>query len=306
MQEVTVGTPKGKAEKVAKLALAQGINEATVMPVRVYRQGKNEEREEVRIEVSAPESTKFIEALMAESYFDPHDYSIVSDEVVAIVSEESPEQVARPLKLHATAILQDLWLQNHLTVAYLARAVVSAMLLAYGLLAGDMTIIVVSLLFAPFLNHVLAISFGGWAGDWRLVRQGAIVLGLTTLIAILSGAVVAAVMGGPLAYDDFGTLYSNFAISFLVAVIAGLDTADEAGRREFVAVAGAAQFTGFPVWFGISLILGFPDQQTTIYRIVTPLVNIITIVIVSLVVYFGLRYRRENIRRYTAEARGQA
>jgi hypothetical protein len=306
MQEVTVGTPKGQGEKVARLALAQGIGEATVMPVRVYRQGTSEEREEVRVEVAAPESTKFIEALMAESYFNPRDYSIVSDEVVAIVSEEPPAQVARPLKLHAVVILQDLWLQNHITLAYIARAAVSSLLLAYGLIEGDMTVIVVALLFAPFLNHVLAMAFGGWSGDWRLFRQGAVVLGLTTLIAIAAGAVTAAVMGGPIAYDDFGTLYSNFAISFLVAVIAGLDTADEAGRREFVAVAGAAQFTGFPVWLGMSLVLGFPDQQTTFYRLITPLVNTITILIVSLIVYIGLRYRRENMQRYVAETRSQA
>lgn len=306
MQEVTVGTPKGKGEKVAKLALAQGISEATVMPVRLYRQGKDEEREEVRVEVSAPESTKFIEALMAEPFFNSHEYSVVSDEVIAIVSEDSPEQLARPIRLHSTAVLQDLWLQNHITVAYLARAAVSALLLAYGLIEGDMTVIVVSLLFAPFLNHVLAMAFGAWSGDRRLVRQGVIVLGLTTLIAVIAGAVTAAVMGGPMAYDNFGTLYSNFAISLLVAIIAGLDTADEAGRREFVAVAGAAQFTGFPVWFGIALVLGFPDQQTTLYRIITPIVNTITILIVSLVVYSSLHYRRENIRRYVAETHSQA
>jgi hypothetical protein len=305
MQEVTVSTPKGQGEKVAKLALAQGITEAAVIPTRIFRDSKTEEGEEVRIQVSAPKSTQFIEALLSADFFDLKKFSIVSDEVVAIVSEESPEQVARPLKLHAAIILQDMWLQNHITVAYLARAAVSAMLLAYGLIEGDMTIIVVSLLFAPFLNHVLAMGFGGWAGDWRLVRQGGVVLGLTTLIAIISGVVVATVMGGPIAYDNFGTLYSNFAISFLVAIIAGLDTADEAGRREFVAVAGAAQFTSFPVWLGMALVLGFPDQQTTFYRLITPIVNTITILAVSLAVYVGLRYRRENMQRYVAESRSQ-
>jgi hypothetical protein len=301
MQEVTVSTPKGQGEKVARLALAQGISEAAVIPTRVFRDSKTEEGEEVRVQVSAPKSTQFIEALMSADFFNPKQYSIVSDEVVAIVSEEPPEQVSRPLKLHATTVLQDMWLQNHITVAYLARAVVSSVLLAYGLIEGDMTVIVVSLLFAPFLNHVLAMAFGGWAGDWRLVRQGAVVLGLTTLIAIAAGAVTAAVMGGPIVYDNFGTLYSNFAISFLVAIIAGLDTADEAGRREFVAVAGAAQFTGFPVWLGMALVLGFPDQQTTFYRLITPIVNILTILVVSLAVYVGLRYRRDNIQRYVAE-----
>ncbi len=135
-------------------------------------------------------------------------------------------------------------------------------------------------------------------GDWRLARQGAIVLGLSTFIGMLAGAVTAAVMGGPIQYDEYGTLQSNFAISLLVGIVAGLDTADEAGRREFIAVAGAAQFASFPVWFGISIILGFPDRSTTLWRLATFLANIVTILVASLAVYVALRYRRDNIRRY--------
>lgn len=303
MQEVTVGTPKGKGEQIAKLALQHGITEASVSQIRVYQNGESKEQEEVKVEVAAPDAARFIEALMAASFFDPREYSIVSDEVTAIVSSEPPEQVARPMKLSSVTILQDLWIQNHVTPAYGARAVVSALLLAYGMLEGDLTVIIVALLFTPFLSHVLAIAFGGWMGDWRLARQGALVLALTTTIAIAAGAVAAAVKGGPLSFDQFGTLQSNFAISFLVGIVAGLDTADEAGRREFIAVAGAAQFTSFPVWLGISLVLGFPDSETTLWRLVTPLVNTITILIVSLAVYIALRYRRDNIQRYAEATR---
>lgn len=306
MQEVTVSTPQGKGEQVARLALAQGIGEVTVIPTRVFRNSSTEEGEEVRVEVSAPESTRFIEALMAADFFDPRQYSIVSDEVVAIISQETPERVSRPFKLSAPTILQDLWLQNHITPAYLARATISTLLVAYGLLSADMTIYIVALLFTPFMTQVMAMGFGGWMGDWRLARQGLKVLGLSTVVAILAGLIVAVVMGGPLSYDEFGTLQSNFAISFLVGIVAGLDTADEAGRRELIAVAGAAQFASFPVWLGIALVLGFPDAQTTLWRIVTPVVNTLTILVVTLVVYIALRYHRENIRRYAAETRGQA
>lgn len=303
MQEVTVSTPKGKGEQVARLALTQGIAEAAVIPTRVFRDSGTEEGEEVRIQVSAPESTRFIEALMAADFYDPRHYSIVSDEVVAIVSQKTPEQVTRPLKLSAPTILQDMWLQNHITAAYIARAVVSTLLVAYGLIEGDMTVYIVALLFTPFMAQVMAMSFGGWMGDWRLARQGLKVLALSTVIAVLAGVIVAAIMGGPLQYDQFGTLQSNFAISFIVGIVAGLDTADEAGRRELIAVAGAAQFASFPVWLGIALVLGFPDVQTTLWRIVTPFVNTVTILFVTLVVYAALRYHRENIRRYTATTR---
>lgn len=83
--------------------MAQGIDEVTVIPTRVFRNSSTEEGEEVRVEVSAPESTRFIEALMAADFFDPRQYSIVSDEVVAIISQETPERVTRPFKLSAPA-----------------------------------------------------------------------------------------------------------------------------------------------------------------------------------------------------------
>lgn len=306
MQEVTVSTPQGQGERVARLALAQGIGEATLIPTRVFRDGETKEGEEVRVEVSAPESTQFIEAVMSADFFDPREYSIVSDEVVAIISQEPPERVTRPIKLSATTILQDLWLQNHLTTAYIARAAVSTLLVAYGLLSADMTIYIVALLFTPFMTQVMAVGFGGWMGDWRLARQGLTVLVVSTVIAIVAGVIVAAVMDGPLSYDEFGTLQSNFAISLLVGIVAGLDTADEAGRRELVAVAGAAQFASFPVWFGIALVLGFPDAETTVWRIVTFFVNIVTILVVTVAVYVALRYRRETIRRYATTTRADA
>jgi hypothetical protein len=128
---------------------------------------------------------------------------------------------------------------------------------------------------------------------------------LSTLIAIAAGAIAAAIMGGPIKIEPFGTIQSNFIISALVGVVAGLDTADESGRREFIAVAGAAQFAAYPVWFGISLVSGFPNSSTTLWRIAAFFVNIITILVVSLAVYISLRYRPEIVRRYLQATRSQ-
>jgi len=303
MQEVTVGTPKGKGEQIARIALEQGLTEATISQVRVVDAEGVSEQEEVKVSVAAPDAARFIDAVMGAPFFDPLEYSVISDNVSAIVSSETPENVARPMKVGSITVLQDLWQQNHVTPAFIARAAVSALLLAYALMEADMATLVIALLFTPFLSQALAVSFGGWMGDWKLARLGLKVLGLTTIVAIAAGAVTALVMGGQMKYDQFGTLQSNFAISLLVGAIAGLDTADEAGRREFIAVAGAAQFTSFPVWLGISLVLGFPDPQTTVWRLVTPVVNTVTILLVSLAVYAGLRYRRENIARYAAATR---
>jgi hypothetical protein len=303
MQEVTVNTPKGKGEQVARLALEAGIIEASVSSVYTY--GPDQEQDVVSIEVSAPEAAQFIQKVMSSSFYDPNDYTIVADEVMAVVSSEPPELVTRPMKIAPSSILQDLWMQNHINAAYLARAIVSSLLIAYGLMEADLTVLIVALLFAPFLTQDLAVAFGGWMRDWRLARRGALIMAVSTAIAILAGALAGVIMDGPMKYDQFGTLQSNFIISLLVGAVAGLDTADEAGRREFVAVAGAAQFTSFPVWFGIALAQGFPDAETTLWRIVTFLVNIITILVVSLVVYIALRYQPETLAGYIRAARGQ-
>lgn len=303
MQQITVVTPQGKAKPVVRLAQKQGIGQVAVAPVYVY--GPDQEHEEITVECSAPQAAQFIEAVMAAPFYDPQDYTISADELLSIIDSDPPEKISWPLKISSTTILQDLWMQNHITVGYVARAFVSTTLLAYGLLDGDVATLIIALLFTPFLAQDLAIGFGALMGDWRLARQGAIVLGISTLIATLAGVITAAVMGGPIQYDDYGTIQSNFVISLLVGIVAGLDTADEAGRREFIAVAGAAQFASFPVWFGICLILGFPDQATVLWRSATFLVNILTILIASVAVYTALRYRRDNIRRYVAQTRNR-
>lgn len=296
MQEIAITTPEGQGKSIARIALEQGITEASVS--QVYTYGPDKQQDEVTVLCSAPQAAALVKAIMSAQFYTPKEYGICVDEVLAIVTSDPPKKITQPMKISPTTILQDLWIQNHVTAAYLARASISALLLGYSLLAGDLTTLIIALLFAPFLTQDLAIGFGAWMRDWRLARQGALVMGLSTIIAVIAGAIVAAVMGGPLKYDQFGTIQSNFAISFLVGIVAGLDTADEAGRREFIAVAGAAQFASFPVWFGISLILGFPDSATTWWRIATFLVNIVTILVVSLGVYILLRYRPENIERY--------
>ena len=154
MQEVTVGAPKGKGEQIARIALEQGLTEATISQVRMFEAEGVTEQEEIKVSVAAPDAARFVEAFMAAPFFDPLEYSIVCDEVTAIVSRETPENVARPMKLSSVTVLQDLWIQNHITPAFIARAAVSAFLLAYGLMEADMTTLIIALLFAPFLSQV--------------------------------------------------------------------------------------------------------------------------------------------------------
>lgn len=301
MNEIKVMAPKGKGKEVAKLALDLGIQEITVSQVFVH--GPNEEKEQIGMEVSVPQARQFIDHLLTAPFFDTDNYSVSSDELMSIVSSEPPEKISRPLQLGAPTVLQDLWLQNHITVGFVARAFVSALLLSYALVEADLITLMAALLFTPFLAQDLAMGFGLLTREWRLARQGLLALLTSTGLTILAGGVVAAAVGGPIQYDQFGTLISNFVLSLIVGIVAGLDTADKSGRREFIAVAAAAQFATFPAWFGLSLALGFPDSETTMWRIVTFFVNILTILLVSIGVYAALRYRPETLERYLASSR---
>ncbi len=301
MNEIKVIAPKGKAKQVAKLAHDAGIKEVSTFTVFVH--GPNEERDQIDMEVSVPQARAFIDKLLTAPFYDANDYSVSSDELLTIVSSEPPEKISRPMRLEAPTVLQDLWVQNHITISYVTRAFVSALLLSYGLMDGDMLTMMAAFLFTPFLAQDLAIGFGLLTREWRLARQGVLAMSTSTVLTVLAGVIVAAIMGGQMQYDQFGTLYSNFAISLVVGFVAGLDMADKSGRREFIAVAAAAQFATFPAWFGISLVLGFPDSETTMWRIVTFFVNILTILLVGIGAFALMRYRPELISKYLADTR---
>lgn len=302
MNEIKVTAPKGKGKEVVKLARDAGIDEVSMSTVFIH--GPDEDKEQLSMEVSVPQAHQFIDLLLAAPFYDATRYSVSSDELMSIVSQVPPEKISWPLQLGAPTVLQDLWLQNHITVSYITRAFVSALLLSYALLEADLITLIAALLFTPFLAQDLAIGFGMLMHEWRLARQGLLALLTSTALTVLAGIVVAAVVGGSIQYDQFGTLISNFVISLVVAVVAGLDTADKSGRREFIAVAAAAQFATFPAWFGISIVLGFPDSETTMWRIITFFANILTILLVSIGVYAALRYRPVLLKKYLADTRG--
>lgn len=304
MNELKVTVPEGQAKNVVEIALRVGIEEVSAS--RVFVHGPDIHKEELSMEVSVPQARRFIDQFCTAEFYDPQHYSVSSDELLSIVSQVPPETITWPLGFSAPTILQDLWLQNHITVSYILRAFVSALILSYALLEGDVITLMAALLFTPFLAQDLAIGFGLLMRDGKLVRQGIMALGTSAILTIIAGVIAASVMGGPIQYDQFGTLYSNLAISFVVGIVAGMDTADKSGRREFIAVAAAAQFATFPAWFGMSLILGFPDSQTTMWRIITFFVNILTILVTSTGIYVALHYRPDVLQNYLSVTRSKS
>ena len=183
--------------------------------------------------------------------------------------------------------------------SFLARATVSALLVSYGMIQNDLITMAAAFLFTPFLAQVMAAGFGLITREWRLALQGGIALGVSTVITVVAGVVVASLTGGPLQYDNFSPLLVNFLISLVVGVVSALSTADAAGRRELIGMAAAAQFAVYPAWFGIMLVLGLPDPSLVGQRWLTFLVNILTILAVSVGIYLSVRYGGDVLKRYS-------
>jgi hypothetical protein len=295
MHEVRVKVPKDRTEAIADLAFAAGIAEVSIYDVHVCP--NEQQKQVVSVETSTPLAKRFIDAMFGVSWFDPKQYSITTRELRAIVSSDTVPNLTKPMVEPGLDVFEDLWQLNHVTPSYLGRAVGAAILLAYGMFKNSAISIVVAAMFLPFLSQVLALAFGLWAGDKKLAKQGSFALLVSTFVSICGGALIAFMNRGQLKFTDFQPPLIAFGISSVIGIVAGLASADDAGRRYLIGVAAAVQYAVFPVWFGISLVLGFPPRTVIIERIATFVINIVTIAVSAGVVYALVGMRREEADR---------
>lgn len=299
MHEIRVTVPEGRAKDVAELALKAGIRQASVYKVFAYGPSRN--KEIVSAEISTPEAKKFADSVITAPWFDSRECSVSSRQLRAIVSADHPRELTQPMLEPPINVFEDLWQLNHLTVSYYARAIAGAALLAYGMVLNDPVTIVIAALFLPFLSQSIALGFGPWAGDWGLARQGFKALAVSTAASIASGAAIAILHGPPMLFHGYLAPLPSFVISAIIGVTAGFSTADDAGRRYLIGVAAAVQYGIFPIWLGYALVEGFPDENTTLVRIGTFFINVLTITAFALLGYLVLDIKRKDVRAWVRQ-----
>src|SRR5205085_2911714 len=103
-----------------------------------------------------------------------------------------------------------------------------------GMVENSAIAIVVAALFLPFLSQVLALSFGAYAGDRGLARQGALALVISTAACVASGVLISLLHGGSVQFSDFRAPLASLGISSVIGIAAGLASADDAGRRYLI------------------------------------------------------------------------
>ena len=297
MHEIRVTVPEGRAKDVAELAMQAGIPQVSIYSVFAY--GPNRTKEVISAETSTPLAKKFADSVLASPWFDASEATISSRELRAIVSDAHPRDLTRPMLEPPINVFEDLWQLNHVTISYVARALAGAILLAYGMLENNPITIVVAALFLPFLSQVLALSFGTWAGDLSLAKQGVKALLVSTLVSILGGAVATVLHGPPMQFHSFTPPLASLGLSVVIGIAAGIITADDAGY--LIGVAAAVQYGVYPVWLGFCLVQGFPDSSQTLRRLGTFGINVGAITAFALVGYLMLDIKRRDVRGFVRQ-----
>ena len=291
MHEIRATLPPEHVGTAARLANDAGITSVAVSDV--YLHGREARLKIVSVETSTPRARAFVDALLASPDLRSVDYSLTSRELRAIVSGEDILDLTRPMSEPFPDVIQDLWQLSHLTISYIARAAAGAVLLATGILDDNPVAIVVAALFLPFLSEVLAISFGLWSRDRRLLLRGMRAVAVSTGVAFAAGALVAAIQGGPIHFTAFKSPLASFAVSAVIGITAGLSNADDTGRRYLIGVAAAVQLAIFPGWLGAAMIVGSPDG-TIWTRLESFLVNLVTISLAAVAAYAALHLQPDR------------
>jgi hypothetical protein len=218
---------------------------------------------------------------------------VTSRTVRAILDGHDASQVTCPFLVPSAEVFEELWQYCHVTVSYVSRMFLASALLAYGMLQDSVVILIAALLFTSYLPPMLAIGFGLRSRQWRLARQGGLILVVGIAVAITAGVGTALVAGGPLRFTGFGTMPASLLISLAIGVAAGVATGDDVGDRQFIGLAAASQFAKIPVWLGIALVLGWPEADTVWERLSSFLLNLLVMIAAAVGTYalLGLQFR---------------
>jgi ABC-type spermidine/putrescine transport system permease subunit II len=82
-------------------------------------------------------------------------------------------------------------------------------------------------------------------------------------------------------------------MSAILGVLAAAADSDEVGRQQLMGLAMAYPFVKFPVWIGISLVLGFPDAATTRARLASLAGDVLIMTAMAALTYLVMARRGE-------------
>lgn len=308
MREVRIKTSEQQALPLVRRLQTLGLDRVSVQ--REFVHGPDCWQAVISTETSTPEAARVVDAVLDSPLFDARETSITVRELRCIVNTDSVARLTLPLETPRTDVEQDLWQFSHVTYGHVARAMVAGSLLAYGLIAEKLLPLLGVLLFLPTLPHLLAVGFGAATHKGRLAAQGALALAATVGTVLGFSALLASVLPAPIQFDAFLTPQVSAIVSVGIGGAGALASLDDAGKRELIGLATAAQVGLVPAWLGIGLVQGFETPPGP--RLLSFALNLALTILAAALIY-ALRYAPKSaqwsqpalrVQRPTASPRG--
>ena len=301
MRQVTVTAPEGKGPEVAQIAFSVGIRNVSLSSIRSLNFDEVEQRrDQIETETATHLAKAFVEKLASSSFFNTSEYSITLRQPRSLYSGEDIRSITWPLVEPSSDLFQELWQFSQVTVGFVGRIYLGAILLAFGLVDYRLLFMIAGLLFIPLLPLMLGIGFSLLTRQWRLLGQSFLALITATIVMAAGGMTVALFSHPPIRYIEANSLVTGLVISLVVGVAAGLATSDDVGRREMIGLAATAQVAIVPTWFGLAMVLGLPANEAVSakQRGMSLLINIAGIIVSSFATYAALRMRGDSLRAF--------
>ena len=261
MRLVRVNAPSGKGIEIARIAFELGIEDVSIHAVEQHKPGsKPVPKDAVDMHVSTPDSKAIVDAVVNAPFYDRQQYSIDIREPRSILKSTSTREITKPVSAPLVDIEQELWQFSHVTYSFVARVLIAALLLSYGMVHENPLFMIGGLMFLPLMPLVLGMAVGSLSGRWNLVGQSLAAFVTATLLIAAAGVAVGMATEPPMLFDQFPPIAAGLFFSFAIGVAGALATADDAGHRQLVGLAATSQLALIPAWFGISLVFGFPES----------------------------------------------
>jgi uncharacterized membrane protein len=250
----------------------------------------------LEVATSTPKARGSIAAVLHSPRYNSKNYTINVKAPRSIIGSEALKEITHPRLEPATDLMEELWQFCHATSGFCGRVAIGAGLLSWGLLENKMLLIVAGLLFLPLMPTIVGVGFGVLSREWSLAARASLTLGIGLVLTFAAGAFVGLAATPPVHFNDFSSTPVSVLISTAIGIAAALASTDDAGRRELIRLAAAAQVAILPAWLGLALTIGVQEgSEIVIQRAVTLLLNIVAIAFASFLTFVALGYRRMRL-----------
>lgn len=303
MRLITVTAPKEKRDQIMDLVFLNGIEKLSVNEVEICdKQRKYVKTDKISLETNVPKGKKFIEDLMAETFYDPKIININSREPKSIAAINLPKEETMPMPTPTLEVYEELWQFCQITRSLVLRVFFAAIITSFGLVENYIPLIIAGLLFLPYHHHLIGMALASKLREWHLFKQAFLAFVLSTLIICGAGISVGLISGEGIEFTKWKetSTFISFLISIVIGLAAGIAACDDAGRRELIGLAATAHLSIYPMWFGVKMISGFEATDEPSHFLLVFLMDAATICIASLFGYIIMQMKGNGIKSFIA------